>query len=119
MASLKGPMGIDAPRIAQIAERVASLLPPSLASTFEARFTRSDRLFDEYVSRLTFEVVSQAKIDGALASWGTSEEIVTRAGLDARCAVVPVDWMLRRLAARGGAPLGGGAAARRVPATRR
>ena len=95
------PPGIDSAHVERVAALVVPLLPASLAATFDARFTRSDRLFDEYVSRLTFEVMRETGIDAALASWATAEEVVARAGLDARCATVPVDWMLRRMAARG------------------
>jgi SAM-dependent methyltransferase len=93
-------MGIEPGEAERVAAVVAGLLPAALVPTFDARFTRSDRLFDEYVSRLTLAVVRQAKLEEALGAWGTVEEVVTRAGLAPRSAVVPVDWMLRRLAAR-------------------
>jgi SAM-dependent methyltransferase len=80
---------------------ITELLPPSLAPLFAARFTRSHALFDEYVYRLTLRVVAEARLDAAVGDWATVDEAVARAGLDAGCAVVPVDWMLRDLAARG------------------
>jgi SAM-dependent methyltransferase len=101
MGSRELSIGIESDEAERAAADVAHLVPRALASLFDARFTRSDRLFDEYVSRLTLQVICAAKIDQALGAWGTSEEMVARARLDPRCAIVPVDWMLRRLAARG------------------
>ena len=100
MASPEPSIGIEKAHAERMAALIAPLVPASLAATFDARFAYSDHLFDEYVSRLTLEVVREAKIAAALASWGTVDEIVARAGLDPRNARVPVDWMLRRLAAR-------------------
>jgi SAM-dependent methyltransferase len=101
MGSRELSIGIESDETERVAADVANLVPASLALLFDARFTRSDRLFDEYVSRLTLQVICAAKLDVALGAWGTAEEMVTRARLDPRCAIVPVDWMLRRLAARG------------------
>lgn len=84
---------------ARAAAAVASLLPPALASFFDARFARSHVLFDEYVHRLTLQVVGAACLD--VSAWSRAEDVVARSGLDPRCATVPVDWMLRHLAARG------------------
>ena len=95
------PIGIDLHEAERVAATAARLLPTSLAPSFAARFARSDRLFDEYVSRLTLEVVRETKMHEALREWSTAAEVVTRAGLDSRCALVPVEWMLRRLAERG------------------
>ena len=84
-----------------IATRVAPLVPRSLASVFDARFIRSDRLFDEYVSRLVVRVVRETGLADALAAWGTVDEVVARGGLEPARAAVPVSWMLRRLLERG------------------
>jgi SAM-dependent methyltransferase len=94
-------IGIELDEAERAAAAVTHLVPSSLAPLFDVRFTRSDRLFDEYVSRLTLRVICEAKIDVALGAWATPEDLVVRARLDPRCAIVPVDWMLRRLAARG------------------
>jgi SAM-dependent methyltransferase len=93
-------IGITPAEAEHVEAAAARLLPAALASAFDASFALSDRLFDEYVSRLTLEVVATTGIAYALTTWGTLEDIVARAGLDARCAPVPVAWMLRRLAER-------------------
>ena len=46
-------------------------------------------------------VVSEAGLEQSLREPGTSAEIATRAGFAARQALVPLDWMLRHLVARG------------------
>jgi len=85
----------------RVAATVARCLPSCLVPVFGARFTYSHLLFDEYVYRLAARVFVEAKLDAAVASWGSVEDVVARAGLDPRCSIVPVDWMLRHLAARG------------------
>jgi SAM-dependent methyltransferase len=84
----------------RVAAAVAALLPRDLARWFDARFVRSDRLFDEYVARLAARVVRELRVDEALADEGTAVDAVVRAGLDPRVAAVPLEWMLRHLAAR-------------------
>lgn len=88
----------EAERIAAI---VAPRLPPSLVAVFDARFTRSNALYDEFVYRLTLQVFSEAGLGSAVADWGFAEEVAGRAGLDPRRAAVPVSWMLRHLSRRG------------------
>jgi len=85
----------------RVAATVARCLPSCLIPVFGARFTYSHLLFDEYVYRLAVRVFADAKLDAAVATWGAVEEVVARAALDPRCSLVPVDWMLRHLAARG------------------
>lgn len=80
---------------------VAGLLPPALVLLFDARFTRSHLLFDEYVYRLTLQVFADARLEPTLREWSSAEDVVTRRGLDPRCSLVTLDWMLRHLAARG------------------
>jgi SAM-dependent methyltransferase len=58
-------------------------------------------LFDEYVFRLTIQVVREARLEVAPGQWLTIEDRVAKAGLEPRRSVVPVEWMLRHLAARG------------------
>lgn len=91
----------DPDEAARVAAIVAPRLPPSLVPLFDARFTRSNALYDEYVYRLGERVFCDAGLDKAVGRWGTAEEVVDRAGLDPRRAAVPVSWMLRHLS-RGG-----------------
>jgi SAM-dependent methyltransferase len=88
----------DAERIATV---VAPHLPPALVPIFDARFARSNALFDEFVYRLTVRVICDTGLGKAVGEWGTADEVVRRAGLDPRRAAVPVSWMLRHVARRG------------------
>ena len=96
----RSAFGTDPGDAERIAGAVAALLPPDLARWFDARFVRSDRLFDEYVARLVARVVRELRLDEALSEEATAADAVVRAGLDPRVATVPVEWMLRHLAAR-------------------
>ena len=84
-----------------VAASVERVVPPSLVPLFDGRFTRSHLLFDEYIFRLTLDVVARAGLDECLADGGSVEGVVARAHLDAQCSTVPIGWMFRRLAARG------------------
>jgi SAM-dependent methyltransferase len=86
---------------AEAARAVARLLPPALAPAFGASFIRSDHLYDEFVHRLSIQVFRAAGLEAAAREPSTVEEIATRAGLEVRRALTPVDWILRRLAGRG------------------
>jgi SAM-dependent methyltransferase len=86
---------------ADTARALASLLPAPLVPLLGASFIRSDRLHDEFVTRLALGVLRDAGLADAARHAGTVEEITTRAGLDPGRALIPVDWILRRLAARG------------------
>ena len=88
----------EADRITAI---VAPCLPPALVPIFDARFTRSNALYDEFVYRLTLRVFREAGLAAAVADWGNAEETVARAGLDPERAAVPASWMLRHLRRRG------------------
>ena len=92
--------GIVHAHMEQLAAGVKRLLPPSLAPLFDAGFTRSHVLFDEYVVRLTAQVFRASGLEAAIAHWSGVDDVVARAGLDPRVSRVPVDWILRHLAAR-------------------
>jgi SAM-dependent methyltransferase len=92
---------VDFARADAVAATVARLLPPSVAPLFGTRFTRSDFLFDEYVHRLTVQVVAECGLEVALQEWSTPEDIAARGGLDPQSSAVPLRWMLHHLAARG------------------
>jgi SAM-dependent methyltransferase len=85
----------------RIVALVAPYLPPALASIFDARFSRSSVLYEEFVCRLGLRVFCDAGLEAAVAEWGNTGEIVARAGLDPERALVPVSWMLRNLWRRG------------------
>src|SRR5688500_12778487 len=88
----------EAERIATI---VARRLPGALVPVFDARFSRSSALYDEFVDRLTFGVFCDAGLDGAVGEWGNAEKVAGRAGLDPRRAAVPLTWILCHLSRRG------------------
>ncbi len=88
----------EAERITAI---VARCLPPALVPLFDARFARSNALYDEFVGRLTLRAFCDAGLPAAVVEWGNAREVVARAGLDPEHAVVPVSWMLRHLWRRG------------------
>jgi SAM-dependent methyltransferase len=86
---------------ARVSAVVARYLPPALVPSFDARFTRSSALFDEFVYRLTLRVFCNTGLTAAVADWGNSEDVITRAGFDPGRGAVPVSWMLRHLWRRG------------------
>ncbi len=77
------------------------LLPPELLPFFDVSFLRSHLLYDEFVYRLVLQVVRETGLDETTREPGSAEEIAARTKLKAGQALVPVDWMLRSLAARG------------------
>jgi SAM-dependent methyltransferase len=86
---------------ARVAGAASPLLPPSVQDLFDPRSVLSHMLFDEYVFRLTVQVVREARLDAVPRQWLTVEDLVAKAGLEPRRSVVPVRWMLRHLASRG------------------
>ena len=77
------------------------LLPPELLPLFDASFVRLHLLYDEFIHRLVLRVVSETGLEQAVREPGTTTEIATRAGFAGTQALVPLDWMLRLLTARG------------------
>src|SRR5262249_58672279 len=63
----------------QVAADAARLLPSSLVPIFDAGFTRSHVLFDEYVARLTAQVFRAAGLESAVAEWSAVGGVVVRA----------------------------------------
>ena len=82
-------------------EFLRDVLPAELQSVFDVSFIRSHHLYGEFVCRLVQHVVRGAGIEAALAQPGSPADIAARSGLEHRQAVVPLDWMLRFLSARG------------------
>ena len=94
-------IGLGRDETEHVAAAVAQMVPPALVPLFDRRFTRSHMLFDEYVFRLVVRVFASAGLEAAVVDWVHAEDVIARARLDPRCSVVPVDWMLRHLAAHG------------------
>ncbi len=88
----------EAPAAAALLRR---LLPPELLPLFDASFVRLHLLYDEFIHRLVLRVVSETGLEQAMREPGTPREIATRAGFAGGQALVPLDWMLRLLTARG------------------
>jgi SAM-dependent methyltransferase len=88
----------EAPATAALLER---LLPPELVPLFDASYVRMHLLYDEFIYRLVLRVVAETGLERATREPGTAQEIAARAGLEAGRALVPLDWMLRLLAAHG------------------
>jgi len=84
-------------------ERLTEMLPAELLPLFDDRFVRSCELFEEYVRRLSLQVVRNAGIDSAAREPGTPSEIAARAGLDPVRAPVTVGWLLATLVPGGAA----------------
>jgi SAM-dependent methyltransferase len=92
--------GIGPEEAERLVGTIAPWLPPSLVPLFDARATRSHALYDEFVFRLTLRTFRDSGLTAAVREWGSTEEILVRAGLDLGLGAVPVGWMLRHLAAR-------------------
>jgi SAM-dependent methyltransferase len=89
------------------------VLPDRLVPDFGERFIRSHVLYGEFVCRLALAVARESGIADALGAPGSLDEIATRAALPGPQARVPIDWMLRFLAARGWIEASGGEPDRR------
>jgi len=81
-------------------EEFLALLPASLRSVFPGSFTKSSDLYEELIDRLVLQVFRETGIEPALRDPGTAEDIAARAGLEPGRALIPLAWMLRRLALR-------------------
>jgi SAM-dependent methyltransferase len=77
------------------------LLPSELVPLFEASYIRLHLLYDEFIFRLVLRAVAETGLERATREPGTAPEIAARARLEAGRALVPLDWMLRLLAAHG------------------
>jgi SAM-dependent methyltransferase len=89
---------VEAPAAAALLRR---LLPPEVLSLFDASFVRLHLLYDEFIHRLALQVASATGLEQTLAEPGTPTEVATHAGFAEGQALVPLDWMLRHLTARG------------------
>ncbi len=76
-------------------------LPPEVLPFFDLSFVRSHLLYDEFIHRLVLQVVRETGLHEAIQEPGDTREVAARAKLEAEQARVPLDWLLRFLAARG------------------
>lgn len=81
--------------------RHAPVLPPDILTLLGDAFVRSCDLYEEYIFRLTLEVFRKTEMAAICARLVTTDEAIAKAGLHARVARVPLDWIFRGLAARG------------------
>jgi len=86
---------------AALAAGLQAALPPPLRPLFDGRFLRSWDLYDELVFRLALQVFHEAGLAAVAGEPGDAAEIVARAELEPGRALVPVEWILRQVAARG------------------
>jgi SAM-dependent methyltransferase len=77
------------------------VLAPDILPFFDASFIRSHLLYHEFVYRLALQVVRETELESAMQEPGSPEEVADRAKLASSQAVIPLDWLLRFLAARG------------------
>jgi SAM-dependent methyltransferase len=89
------------PQAEAVAASLREMLPPYLLNVIDASFLRSHYLYDEFVYRLVLKVIRETGLESAIQEGGSAEAIAAREKLDIGQAVVPLDWMLRLLAARG------------------
>jgi SAM-dependent methyltransferase len=92
---------IGQPEALASAAVLREVLSPELLPLFRVSFVRSHLLYGEFVYRLVLGVLRETGLDVALREPGDAEEIADRAKLTSSVAAVPLDWILRFLAARG------------------
>jgi SAM-dependent methyltransferase len=99
--SASADFGLDPAECAAIAAALAGVLPGQIAPLFDTTFIRSSFLYEEFIRRLTVRVFREAGLEAAAREPGRASEIAARAGLEIGRSAVPLDWILRHLAARG------------------
>jgi SAM-dependent methyltransferase len=77
------------------------MLPPYLLHVIDVSFLRSHLLYDEFVYCLVLKIIREMGLEPAIREGGSAEAIAARERLEVGPAVVPLDWMLRFLAAHG------------------
>jgi SAM-dependent methyltransferase len=82
------------------AARLRVMLPPEVAQLIDFSFVRSHLLYEEFVYRLVLRVIHEVGLEATLRTGGSVREMALRGGLEVERALVPLDWMLRLLAAR-------------------
>jgi SAM-dependent methyltransferase len=97
---VSGPLATTLAEATAQATRLRPVLPSDLVSAFDVGFIRSHLLYDEFIHRLGLGVVRAVALDRMPPRPAAAREIAEAAGL-APEALVPLEWMLRSLAARG------------------
>src|SRR3989442_1339684 len=90
-------------RLADVSADAAALrvlLPAELQSLISDAVVRSHKLYEEFVDRLVLRVARETGLEAATREPASAAEVVVRLGLEPRRALVPIDWILRRLTAR-------------------
>jgi len=103
MGEIKGiqePRDIGRAEAEVTAARLRAMLPAELAPLIDFSFVRSHLLYDEFVCRLVLRVIQEVGLEATLRTGGSAREMALKAGLEIERALVPLDWMLRHLAAR-------------------
>ena len=99
--NLQAISGIGHAKAESDAALLREMLPPYLLNVIDLSFLRSHVLYDEFVYRLVLKVIRDAGLEPTLREGGSAQVIAARERLSVDQAVVPLDWMLRLLAARG------------------
>src|SRR3989475_427493 len=90
-------------RLADVSADAAALrvlLPAELQSLISDTVVRSHKLYEEFVDRLVLRVARETGLEAATREPASAAEVVVCLGLEPRRALVPIDWILRRLTAR-------------------
>jgi len=82
------------------AARLRVMLPAEVAQLIDFSFVRSHLLYEEFVYRHVLRVIQEVGLEATLRTGGSVREMALRGGLEVERALVPLDWMLRLLAAR-------------------
>src|SRR6266545_4241937 len=93
--------GIGHAKAESDAALLREMLPPYLLHVIDLSFLRSHVLYDEFVYRLVLKVIRETGLEASLQEGGSAQVIAARGRFSVDQAVVPLDWMLRLLAARG------------------
>jgi SAM-dependent methyltransferase len=99
--NLQAIRGIGHAKAESDAALLREMLPPYLLNVIDLSFLRSHVRYDEFVYRLVLKVIRDTGLEPALREGGSAQVIAARERLSVDQAVVPLDWMLRLLAARG------------------
>lgn len=83
------------------ADMMSVLLPPDILPLFSDAFVRSCDLYEEFIFRLALDVFARTGLARVFAVPVTTPQAIASAGLNDHASRVPLDWILRELAAHG------------------